>query len=155
MKRSLLFSLVAFLFIMLLPACQEDESADWKILNDNWYAKHKNDTGFKTTSSGLCYKVIHQGAQRFPNNNSIIYAKCKGTLIDGTVFESGTYTFQLGSKILGLQEGISKMQNGGKYIFYIPSPLTNGIITDYSSIPSNSVLTYEVELYDSVNYDTY
>jgi len=128
---------------------------DWKIMNDNWYSIHKSDSGFVITPSGLCYKVIHQGYQRKPNINSIIIVNYKGTLIDGSVFDSiatGTTTqIQLSTSIKGWQEGIPKMNGGGSYIFYIPSNLGYDTISTNSQIPPHSVLRFDVNLVDSYN----
>lgn len=124
-------------------------------MNDNWYSIHKSDSGFVITPSGLCYKVIHQGYQRKPNINSIIIVNYKGTLIDGSVFDSiatGTTTqIQLSTSIKGWQEGIPKMNGGGSYIFYIPSNLGYDTISTNSQIPPHSVLRFDVNLVDSYN----
>jgi len=126
---------------------------DWKLLNDKWYSIHKSDSGFITTPSGLCYKKIHQGYQRFPDINSVVTVKFKGTLIDGSVFDStatGTNTsMYLSNAIKGWQEGLKKMQDGGNYIFYIPSELAYGTATDNVKVPPHSVLRFDVHLINS------
>jgi len=138
-----------------MSACQENMYMDWKLLNDNWYSVHKSDSGFITTPSGLCYKVIHQGVQRFPNVNSVVLVSYKGTLIDGSVFDStatgATTQISLSSAIQGWKEGITKMQNGGNYIFYIPSKLGYDTTSTNAAIPPHSVLKFNVHLIDSYN----
>ena len=155
MKRTSIVFLITFLFLIILSACQENMYMDWKLMNDKWYSVHKSDSGFITTPSGLCYKVIHQGYQRKPNINSIIIVNYKGTLIDGSVFDSiapGTSTqIQLSTSIKGWQEGIPKMNGGGSYIFYIPSNLGYDTISTNSQIPPHSVLRFDVNLVDSYN----
>jgi FKBP-type peptidyl-prolyl cis-trans isomerase len=155
MKRTSIIFFITFLFLIILSACKENEYMDWKIMNDNWYSIHKSDSGFVITPSGLCYKVIHQGYQRKPNINSIIIVNYKGTLIDGSVFDSiatGTTTqIQLSTSIKGWQEGIPKMNGGGSYIFYIPSNLGYDTISTNSQIPPHSVLRFDVNLVDSYN----
>jgi FKBP-type peptidyl-prolyl cis-trans isomerase len=155
MKRTSIVFLITFLFLLLMSACQENMYMDWKLMNDKWYAVHKSDSGFITTPSGLCYKVIHQGYQRKPNINSIVIVNYKGSLIDGSVFDSiatgTTIQMQLSTAIKGWQEGIPKMNGGGSYIFYIPSKLGYDTISTNSQIPPYSVLKFNVNLVDSYN----
>ena len=155
MKRTSIVFLITFLFLLLMSACQENMYMDWKLMNDKWYSVHKSDSGFITTPSGLCYKVIHQGYQRKPNINSIVIVNYKGSLIDGSVFDSiaigTTIQMQLSTAIKGWQEGIPKMNGGGSYIFYIPSKLGYDTISTNSQIPPYSVLKFNVNLVDSYN----
>lgn len=155
MKRTSIVLFITFLFLIIMSACQENMYMDWKIKNDMWYSIHKSDPGFITTPSGLCYKVIHQGVQRNPNINSVIIVNYKGTLVDGSVFDSiaaGTSVqLLLSGAIQGWKEGIPKMQSGGNYIFYIPSKIGYDTISSNSSIPPYSVLKFDVHLIDSYN----
>ena len=155
MKRTSIVFFITFIFLIIMSACQENMYMDWKLLNDNWYSVHKSDSGFITTPSGLCYKVIHQGVQRFPNVNSVVLVSYKGTLIDGSVFDStatgATTQVSLSSAIPGWKEGLVKMQNGGNYIFYIPSKLGYDTVSTNAAIPPNSVLKFNVHLIDSYN----
>jgi len=155
MKRTSIVFFITFIFLIIMSACQENMYMDWKLLNDNWYSVHKSDSGFITTPSGLCYKVIHQGVQRFPNVNSVVLVSYKGTLIDGSVFDStatgATTQISLSSAIQGWKEGITKMQNGGNYIFYIPSKLGYDTTSTNAAIPPHSVLKFNVHLIDSYN----
>jgi len=155
MKRTSIVFFITFIFLIIMSACQENMYMDWKLLNDNWYSVHKSDSGFITTPSGLCYKVIHQGVQRFPNVNSVVLVSYKGTLIDGSVFDStatgATTQVSLSSAIPGWKEGLVKMQNGGNYIFYIPSKIGYDTVSTNAAIPPNSVLKFNVHLIDSYN----
>ncbi|MDP4238633.1 MAG: FKBP-type peptidyl-prolyl cis-trans isomerase [Bacteroidota bacterium] len=155
MKRTSIVFFITFLFLIIMSACKQNEYMDWKLMNDKWYSIHKSDPGFITTPSGLCYKVIHQGYQRNPNINSWVEVNYKGTLIDGSVFDSvatGTSVgIWLSSSIKGWQEGLPKMNNGGHYIFYIPYKLGYDSATDNASIPAYSVLKFDVHLIDSQN----
>ena len=155
MKRTSIVFFITFIFLIIMSACQENMYMDWKLLNDNWYSVHKSDSGFITTPSGLRYKVIHQGVQRFPNVNSVVLVSYKGTLIDGSVFDStatgATTQVSLSSAIPGWKEGLVKMQNGGNYIFYIPSKIGYDTVSTNAAIPPNSVLKFNVHLIDSYN----
>ncbi|HOV84643.1 MAG TPA: FKBP-type peptidyl-prolyl cis-trans isomerase [Paludibacteraceae bacterium] len=137
--------LVALFFLF---SCEEEKYADWKILNEQWLQAHKSDSGFVCTQSGLCYKVIHQGYDRRPNPYSWVSVQYKGYLIDSTLFERGMYEYYLSNAIQGWIEGITKMNGGGTYIFYIPSSLAYG--KDGSGqIPPYSTLIYEITLLSS------
>lgn len=149
MKRAALFTFTLFLLAIIHSSCKDDIYIDWKLQNERWYAQHKSDSGFITTKSGLCYKVNHQGYQRHPNINSAIHVRYTGSLIDGSVFDSGTTWLYLSGTIKGWQEGIQKMQDGGDYTFYIPSALGYDTVTTKKEIPPYSVLKFDVELLES------
>ena len=155
MKRTAIAFFITFLFLILISACKENAYVDWKLLNDNWYEIHKHDSGFITTPSGLCYKVIHQGYQRRPNINSIVIVNYKGSLIDNSVFDSvptgKSIQLQLSSTVKGWKEGLPKMNAGGRYRFYIPSNLGYDTTSTKAAIPPHSVLIFEVNLIDSYN----
>jgi len=153
MKRTSIAFFITFLFLIIMSACKESEYMDWKIMNDNWYSKHKSDSGYITTPSGLCYKVIHQGYNRRPNTSSYVIVNYKGSLIDGSVFDStatgSSSILLLSSTIKGWIEGIQKMNGGGSYKFYIPSNLGYDTTTTNAAIPPHSVLRFDVTLVDS------
>lgn len=153
MKRITFLPFLLLVITLTLASCEEDKYADWKILNKQWiekyFEKHKDDAGFHRTESGLCYKVIHQGEMGKPDVNSIITVKYKGTLIDGTVFESNdSFEYRLSALMPGWVEGIRKMNVGGRYVFYIPADLAYGD-EKYGDIPPYSTLIFEIELLDS------
>ena len=153
MKRITFLPFLLLVITFMLASCEEDKYADWKILNiqwiENYFEKHENDAGFHRTESGLCYKVIHQGEMGRPDVNSIITVKYKGTLIDGTVFESNdSFEYRLSALMPGWVEGIRKMNVGGRYVFYIPADLAYGD-EKYGDIPPYSTLIFEIELLDS------
>jgi hypothetical protein len=50
---------ITLAIVLLFGACKEDEYAEWKIINEAWLEKHKNDDGFIQTESGLSYKIIN------------------------------------------------------------------------------------------------
>lgn len=153
MKRAAFFTLILFLSAIIYSSCKEDEYMDWKLLNDRWYLtledSLKKDTNFHKTSSGLYYKTIHQGYQRHPNLQDLVTVKYKGSLIDGSVFEKTTTSLYLYQTIKGWQEGIRLMQDGGHYIFYIPSQLAYDTTSTKPAIPPHSVLKFDIELLES------
>jgi FKBP-type peptidyl-prolyl cis-trans isomerase FklB len=124
----------------------ENEEKSRKFLEEN--AKRPE---VKTTASGLQYEVIKEGNGKKPGPNSVVVTHYRGTLIDGTQFDSsydrGEPTeFPLNRVIPGWTEGIQLMSEGAKYKFYIPAELAYGKNSPTPKIPPNSVLVFEVEL---------
>lgn len=142
---------VTLALVLLFSACKEDEYADWKIINEAWLEKHKNDAGFIQTESGLSYKIINTGIIRHPNSSSYIRATYTGKLIDGSVFDSGEYAASLANAILGWQEGVTKIRTNGRIVLYVPSSMGYGKTGSGSRIPPHSTLIFEIELHESIN----
>ena len=111
-----------------------------------------NDNKEFITESGLKYKVIKMGAGEKPVATDKVEVHYHGTLLDGTVFDSSvdrgqTITFGLNQVIKGWTEGLQLMPIGSKFKFTIPPELGYGD-RDIGSIPANSTLIFEVELFD-------
>ncbi len=110
-----------------------------------------NDKEFKT-KSGLIYEIIKLGEGEKPNATDKVEVHYHGTLEDGSVFDSSvdrnqTITFGLNQVIKGWTEGLQLMPVGSKFKFTIPPELGYGD-RDMGSIPPNSTLIFEVELFD-------
>ena len=119
-----------------------------KFLFDN-----RTKEGVKTTASGLQYKVINEGTGRKPRSYETVKVHYRGTLIDGTEFDSSysrnePISFALSQVIAGWTEGLQIMPIGSKYMFYIPSELAYGSREVGGTIKPNSALIFEVELLD-------
>ncbi|WP_434952823.1 FKBP-type peptidyl-prolyl cis-trans isomerase [Shewanella sp. HL-SH4] len=116
-----------------------------KFLSDN-QAKE----GVVTTESGLQYEVLTAGEGDKPAAEDTVEVHYRGTLTDGTEFDS-SYTrgepakFPLNRVIPGWTEGVQLMSVGAKYKFVIPAELAYGD-RDTGTIPANSTLVFEVEL---------
>ncbi len=85
----------------------------------------------KTTSSGLQYKIVKEGAGRSPKATDNVLVHYRGTLLDGTEFDSSykrnePISFPLNRVIPGWTEGLQLLKEGGKAILYIPSNLAYG-----------------------------
>ncbi len=108
--------------------------------------------GVKTTASGLQYKVLKEGKGKTPKATETVEVHYKGTLLDGTEFDSSykrgqTIEFPLNRVIPGWTEGVQLMKEGAKYQFTIPSKLAYGERgTPGGPIPPNATLIFEVEL---------
>ena len=107
--------------------------------------------GVTTLPSGLQYKVITAGAGKTPQKSDKVTVHYRGTLIDGTEFDSSysrnkPATFGVGQVIPGWTEALQQMKEGDKWEIVIPSKLAYGERGAGAKIPANSTLIFEVEL---------
>jgi len=129
-------------------AGEKNASDGTKFLEDN-----KKKPGVKTTPSGLQYKVMSEGNGAQPKATDMVTVNYKGTLIDGSEFDSSykrnePATFPLNGVIKGWTEGVQLMKKGAKYQFFIPANLAYGERSPGAGIPPNSTLIFEIELLD-------
>ena len=104
-----------------------------------------------TLDSGLQYRVIKAGEGKTPQATDSVSVNYRGTLIDGTEFDSSyergkPASFQLKKVIKGWREALLLMKEGAKWALYIPPQLGYGKRGMRNRIPPNSALIYEVEL---------
>jgi FKBP-type peptidyl-prolyl cis-trans isomerase len=115
-------------------------------------AENKAKPGVVTLPSGLQYKVIKEGAGKTPTANDTVLANYRGTLINGTEFDSSykrgePASFPVNGVIKGWTEALQKMKVGSKWQLFIPSDLAYGASPPPGSgIGPNSALIFEVEL---------
>jgi FKBP-type peptidyl-prolyl cis-trans isomerase len=107
--------------------------------------------GVLTTASGLQYKIITAGDGAEPKTTDTVKVHYRGTLIDGTEFDSSysrnnPATFPLNGVIPGWTEGLQLLSPGGKAELYIPSELAYGPAGMNAVIGPNATLIFEVEL---------
>jgi FKBP-type peptidyl-prolyl cis-trans isomerase FklB len=104
-----------------------------------------------TLPSGLQYQVLAEGEGTPPAWTDIVEVHYRGTLIDGTEFDSShgrgqPATFSLDRVIRGWTEGLQLMRPGAKYRFVVPPELAYGEDGAEPGIGPNSTLVFEVEL---------
>jgi FKBP-type peptidyl-prolyl cis-trans isomerase FklB len=127
---------------------EKNKAEGAKFLEEN-----KKKPGVKTTASGLQYKVEKEGTGPQPKATDMVTVQYRGTLIDGTEFDSSykrgqPATFPLNGVIKGWTEGLQLMKQGGKYQFFVPSNLAYGERSVGPDIAANATLIFDVELLD-------
>ena len=106
---------------------------------------------FAKTSSGLQYRVLRAGAGTNPKATNTVKVNYRGTLIDGTEFDSSykrnePIEFPLNGVIRGWTEGLQLIKPGGKIKLFIPSNLAYGSRGAGGVIGPDETLIFEVEL---------
>ncbi len=122
-----------------------------KAAGEKFLAENGKREGIKTTASGLQYEILKAGEGASPKSSDKVTVHYKGTLLDGTEFDSSyargqPVTFPLGNVIPGWTEGLQLIKTGGKAKLYIPSNLAYGERGAGAKIGPNETLVFEVEL---------
>lgn len=109
--------------------------------------------GWVTTASGLRYQVLNSGPAggRSPTRLDAVSVHYRGTLTDGTVFDSSIErgapaTFGVGQVIPGWTEALQLMKPGDEWLLHIPARLAYGERAVGGKIPPNSDLIFQVAL---------
>ena len=129
----------------------EAQYGENKAAGEKFLAENKTKEGVVTTESGLQYKVIKAGNGEIPTKESSVKVNYKGTLIDGTEFDSSykrnaPATFRADQVIKGWTEALTMMPVGSKWELYIPQELAYGSRETGGLIKPFSTLIFEVEL---------
>lgn len=120
-----------------------------KKAGEAFLAENGKKEGVKTTASGLQYKVIKEGDGPKPKATDTVEVKYRGTLVDGTEFDSSkdqTVTFPVNGVIKGWTEALQLMPVGSQWQLVIPSDLAYGERQAGPQIGPNATLIFDVTL---------
>jgi len=118
---------------------------------EKFLAENKNKLGVIALPSGLQYKILVEGSGDSPKSNDVVTANYRGTLIDGTEFDSSAKNGQplvrpANMLIKGWTEALQLMKPGAKWELYIPPDLAYGERGAGAQIGPNAALIFEMEL---------
>lgn len=140
-----------------MAAKKAKEAAENLAAGTAFLEANKAKEGVKVLPSGLQYKVITEGTGNTPTADDKVKTHYRGTLIDGTEFDSSykrnrPAEFAVKGVIKGWTEALQLMKEGGKWELYIPADLAYGE-RGRPKIPANSTLIFEIELLEIVKPD--
>ena len=130
---------------------QITKSTNSKVDGEKFLAENRNIDGVIALTSGLQYKIIKNGEGKKPLIDSRVIVHYRGTLIDGTEFDSSyargePIELGLNQVIKGWQETLQLMSVGSKWQVFIPSELAYGERGAGRAIEPNSTLIFDIEL---------
>ena len=122
-----------------------------KSKGQEFLAKNAKEDGVKVLPSGLQYKVLTAGSGKSPGSSDSVTVHYRGTLIDGTEFDSSIKrgqpaTFPVNGVIKGWTEALQLMKVGAKWQLFIPSDLAYGERGAGANIGPHATLIFDVEL---------
>lgn len=122
-----------------------------RLEGQKFLAANKDKADVKTLPSGLQYKVIKPGTGASPKATDTVEVNYRGTLINGTEFDSSysrgqPASFPVNGVIQGWQEALQIMKPGAKWQVFVPSELAYGERGAGGAIGPNATLIFEVEL---------
>ncbi|WP_372749563.1 FKBP-type peptidyl-prolyl cis-trans isomerase [Litorivivens sp.] len=134
-----------------MQAQAEQDAEKNRVASEAYLAENAKKDGVVTLESGLQYKVIDNGDGAKPAADDVVEVHYRGTLIDGTEFDSSyargeSITFPVNGVIAGWTEALQLMPVGSKWELYIPSDLAYGPGGTQGAIGPNQALIFEVEL---------
>ena len=118
---------------------------------EKFLAENKTKPGVITLPSGLQYQILAEGSGESPKSNDVVTANYRGTLIDGTEFDSSAKCGQplvrpANMLIKGWSEALQLMKPGAKWQLFIPPELAYGERGAGAQVGPNATLIFEMEL---------
>jgi FKBP-type peptidyl-prolyl cis-trans isomerase FklB len=134
-----------------MMAKQAEGAKKNKAEGEAFLAENKKKEGVKTLPSGVQYKVIKAGTGKKPKLNDTVTTHYRGTLIDGTEFDSSykrgqPVSLPVSGVLPGWTEALQLMEVGAKWQLFIPSNLAYGEKGAGRDIGPNATLIFEIEL---------
>lgn len=122
-----------------------------KETGEKFLAANREREGVQELPSGLQYEVMQEGTGNTPKTDDMVEVHYRGTLLDGTEFDSSysrgkPTTLPLSGVIKGWQEALQHMREGAKWKLFIPPELAYGERGAGKNIGPNQTLVFEVEL---------
>lgn len=138
-----------------MQARQEAQAKQLAAEGEAFLATNATKEGVTVTASGLQYEVLHSGEGPQPEASSTVKTHYRGTLIDGSVFDSSydrgnPAEFPVRGVIAGWTEALQLMTVGSKWRLYIPHHLAYGERGAGGKIGPYSALIFDIELLDIV-----
>jgi FKBP-type peptidyl-prolyl cis-trans isomerase FklB len=130
-----------------------EKQAGIDFMNEN-----RNKPGIKELEGGIQYQILREGSGKQPSINDKVKAHYKGSLLNGTEFDSSfkrgqPFTAPLKALIKGWQIALPLMKEGSEWILWIPSDLAYGDRTQGhgpTAIPGGATLIFEIHLIEVV-----
>lgn len=137
---------------------REEKGKKNKEEGEKFHAENAKKEGVVTLESGLQYKILKEGKGEKPTETDRVKVNYKGTLIDGTEFDSSfkrnkPATFSVNRVVKGWTEALQLMPVGSKWQVFIPGELGYGARGAGEKIGPNSTLIFEVELLEILKED--
>lgn len=134
---------------------QEKQEEDNKKAGQDFLSENGKKEGVVTTASGLQYKILEEGNGPKPAATDTVKIHYKGTYLDGTTFDSSydrnePAKFVLNQVIPGWTEGVQLMNQGSKFMLWIPENLAYGARPLDPSKGGYQTLTFECELLEVI-----
>ncbi|MDG2365237.1 MAG: FKBP-type peptidyl-prolyl cis-trans isomerase [Methylococcaceae bacterium] len=143
--------LLLFAGLALLTVTKSPSGEANRIAGKTFLANNAKQEGINTTSSGLQYQILTEGAGERPVATDKITVHYQGSTLDGDIFDSSynrghPLTISLANVIPGWTEGLQLMRTGAKYRLFIPSELAYGSQGAGADIEPDATLIFDVEL---------
>ena len=126
-------------------------ASDNRLRGRQFLSENAKKDGITTLPSGLQYRVIQPGAGRHPAKTDRVTVRYRGTLLDGSEFDSSSRrnkpaSFRVDRVIRGWTEALQLMKVGAHWQLFVPPHLGYGERTTGTGIPLNSTLVFDLEL---------